>query len=662
MDKQLEFITLDTLFNSDDRYIIPIYQRNYAWTYLEIQQLLSDLLKASDVSSSAYFLGSLVVKKSKNQQKTYEVIDGQQRLTTLFLLNECLRLLYGAGYKGKSFHLSFEHRDESNKILEGLKEKDKLNIANLLEKEFGSHTIIDGIKSIENFVRDGDNGEKLCFLLKKNSAYLLRTELPSYIDENYYFEKMNTRGVQLEAHELLKAKMMDRLGAHKDLFALIWDACADMSRFVIAQLYSKFKPQSETKARKAFLKSKTFDEFKQLIGLDSDYRALQNSGGTDENVKADKRTIKSIVEGDSNFTNMDKEKSNDEKEGRYQSVINFPNFLLQVLSIYLGYPEEGEKIRLDDKFLLEEFGYAPKVTKGEKDKLKVSFDDSEEIEKFILHLLKMRYLFDRYVLKINDEKWDIWSWEKSEKNNYKQTFASQHKEITQLQSMLHVSFPTQTYKKWLLQVLCFLNKQNNESLGDEDFVKELEIIAAKLLKEQYPKEDDESASEQSGIIAHLKKAKYPNITHYTFNYLDYLIWKAFCVENNEKFLLPDETHETNEMVDGLKQAIKEFRFKHRSSVEHYYPGNPSSIPSLPDNELNSLGNLCLISGYQNLKLYNSSPNEKRQEVLSSLGSGLESAKQALMMIYEKWEESFIDEHQTKVLNLLEKELNKRGIA
>ncbi|MDK4605666.1 DUF262 domain-containing protein, partial [Kingella kingae] len=67
-----------------DRYIIPIYQRNYAWTDKEISPLLSDMYQAFQRQSEHYYIGSLVVYRRENA--LLEVIDGQQRLTTFTLL------------------------------------------------------------------------------------------------------------------------------------------------------------------------------------------------------------------------------------------------------------------------------------------------------------------------------------------------------------------------------------------------------------------------------------------------------------------------------------------------------------------------------------------------------------------------------------------------
>lgn len=73
------------LFNNRS-FQIPLYQRSYDWGYEEINQLLEDIKKVKVESNSPdYYLGSLIVKENDND-KSLEVIDGQQRLTTLWLI------------------------------------------------------------------------------------------------------------------------------------------------------------------------------------------------------------------------------------------------------------------------------------------------------------------------------------------------------------------------------------------------------------------------------------------------------------------------------------------------------------------------------------------------------------------------------------------------
>lgn len=75
-------------------YIVPDYQREYVWTDKEVHQLLEDINEQIDAGSSReYFIGTVLVSPT-DQKNHYEVIDGQQRLTTFFLLLCVLKHLF----------------------------------------------------------------------------------------------------------------------------------------------------------------------------------------------------------------------------------------------------------------------------------------------------------------------------------------------------------------------------------------------------------------------------------------------------------------------------------------------------------------------------------------------------------------------------------------
>ena len=80
--------TLSEIF--DWRYRIPDYQRPYAWEIEHVENLLADTFEAyKEKHTSKYFLGSMVLKKIDGSE--FEVLDGQQRLTTIFLVLAVIR-------------------------------------------------------------------------------------------------------------------------------------------------------------------------------------------------------------------------------------------------------------------------------------------------------------------------------------------------------------------------------------------------------------------------------------------------------------------------------------------------------------------------------------------------------------------------------------------
>lgn len=79
-------LPLAKVFSSDFQYSIPDYQRPYSWEEEHVKQLFDDLYGLyKQKTDESYFLGSIVVIK-KNPQPQADVVDGQQRLTSLTML------------------------------------------------------------------------------------------------------------------------------------------------------------------------------------------------------------------------------------------------------------------------------------------------------------------------------------------------------------------------------------------------------------------------------------------------------------------------------------------------------------------------------------------------------------------------------------------------
>ena len=83
---------LKSLFANDNRYIIPSYQRHYSWTMEQCKQLYDDVLDAFEGKIDSYFLGNIVLAEGEKDDQP-EVVDGQQRLITLWLYLKALHIL-----------------------------------------------------------------------------------------------------------------------------------------------------------------------------------------------------------------------------------------------------------------------------------------------------------------------------------------------------------------------------------------------------------------------------------------------------------------------------------------------------------------------------------------------------------------------------------------
>lgn len=218
-------LPIEKLFDGNNHYIIPIYQRNYAWDIEEVVQLINDI---KNHDGGNYYLGALTVKKRADN--AFEVIDGQQRLTTLFLILSVLNHSF-------KLNLSFEHRQNSSDELNIIKQQSELNSESQIAKVYSY--LIKNKDSLFD-IKDG-NADDYWQTIWKN-VQIMQVELPDNADLNQYFERMNNRGKQLEQHEVIKAKLMSKLDIDdRAVFSAIWNSCSDMSRYAVSSFEPKLR-------------------------------------------------------------------------------------------------------------------------------------------------------------------------------------------------------------------------------------------------------------------------------------------------------------------------------------------------------------------------------------------------------------------------------------
>ena len=300
---ELRVIGTDSnIFDTDMNYVIPLYQRAYAWEDKQLIQLVEDI---SDVSEDAnYYIGSLIVSK---QNGKYEVVDGQQRLTSLYLLLNCL----GLNVKNT---LTFACREKSNYTLQNIQELLHENRSKL-DMDRIEQGIQRGIKILTQELNKEDFDKEL-FLKKLSKVVVYRIQVPDNTDLNRYFEIMNTRGAQLEQHDILKATLMSYLpDAEKSIFAKIWDACSDMTGYVQMHFVSKNNELRESIFGGAWnnLPSNLWNDY-LAFGKNGDL----NTGGQKI---SDITSLDFVVEDDEGYID-------DDVRVRFESIIDYPFFLL----------------------------------------------------------------------------------------------------------------------------------------------------------------------------------------------------------------------------------------------------------------------------------------------------------------------------------------------
>ena len=570
-------LSVNRLLN-EDTYAIPLYQRNFAWTYDEIEQLLNDVADAFQENRDNYYIGTLVVNKEND---IFKIIDGQQRTTALNLIALALKHEFGFDLL-KAVNLTFPARKKSNENIQKLFTKEKISEDDENELTRGYGHAKDALKKVLE-ERHLNPQSFVDYLFDK--VIIFRSILSEDLDLNLYFERFNSRGEQLEAHEILKAQMMAKFGTDQEMaqkFARIWDACAEFDKPVSSQFKMRRK------------RADNFQERERIFGWHFSNYSFHNIYDDIDFYQNERRKLSDILGKKINEKNIEVEKD----FGDYTQVIDFPTFLLHVLAIWEG--KDTSEIQLDDKKLLTLFDIKNK--------------NKTWIIEFSEFLLKIKHIFDNYIVRNSNmdsssRNKDEWFLQKGTYYEYqpngkakehyiveerftKNTFSDLeiNKNIILLQSMFAVTFTANRDSRWLYEILQFLYRHieelNDQKFGDY-FKKFLEKMAVTYAEERLFTEDR-------------RIKKYGAIPVYAFNFVDYVLWK-------NRAELEKEYKDIN---------FDNFKFAYRRSIEHWYPQNPNGHDGeskLSAEFLHSFGNLCIITDSQNSRFGNSYPEAKLKQ-------------------------------------------------
>ena len=671
MTEEAEQIKVCEIFNNGDEYVIPIYQRAYAWDDNEIITLIDDI--NHHTKDSPYHLGSLVVHMNTNQgsDNVFEVIDGQQRLTTLYLIMCALYRRRKDVKLPDVGSLKFDCRDSSNDILSALagttytKEiffRDGVNNS-LIQGYQYIEKKLDDIKNFANGQHNKDNVSEFVERLDKTDIF--RIELPEHTDLNHYFEIMNTRGVQLEMYQVVKARCMSELDRlEKDskavhTFSRIWDACSDMTRYIQSSFTSEERKHIFGKKWDCIQNDITFDKLSDILGESVD------------SCESESHSIENILESNAAQVQMNESKdiqTND--DGRFTSIIDFPNFLLQVLKLYYQEKQDKKKdVPLDDSKLLDCFNNTA--------------ISSLDIEDFGLFLLKARFAFDVCIIKSDSHadhaddqsNWVLYRAQKAD-NKKELTTSSAFKiddssaqnmdftaEIIKLQSMNQVTDSRNTYKNFLQNYLQILDKldviEHPKKIFEGDFSHKFCKILRKHAFERFKREV--CPEDLSTVL----DDAYHHLPRYVFNFTDYLLWKyrpqAHNIGASDDQLI-SAVNEVWKCSKDVSNSVKNYRFRYRNSIEHFYPQQPEGGRTVPKN-INCFGNLCLMNRSENSRRTNLMPEAKVRQFDANPRFSNQSLKFQLMASivrsdHNKWDENQIEEHNKKLRAILSAALQK----
>jgi hypothetical protein len=437
--------------------------------------------------------------------------------------------------------------------------------------------------------------------------------VPKDIDLNHYFEIMNSRGEQLEKHEIIKARLIEKLkdDADKEKFNKLWENCSEMNVY-IQQKYRE----------------------KVIFG---------------ESPKVEKKPLIELIKGKVS----DSSNKNGDKFDTFQLIIDFPNFLLIVLKLTRIRIENSNfdptDFILDDKYLIQEF-----------DKLGNNINE-EFVKTFSYNLLKARYFLDNYIVHhsneddaIGNNPWKLQRWHKEGKNEYLKNLdgeSDDQNKLVQLLSMFEVSYTARQRKNYLFYCLLHLFEKGTKI---EEYYKFVNDLADKYFKDVYLNKDklndtnntpkpgsfDETIlrnNNELDLELHNQDIKnfseiYGNGTEiskgvplFVFNYLDYKLWEKYYVELSGK----GTDKKSRERIEFFKilgcndfglEVFEQFYFSRtRRSLEHFYPqANADGKDGRPTQEqINCMGNYAMIGSEANSSGSNWSPLTKLSHYLDS---------------------------------------------
>lgn len=269
------------------QFIIPIYQRNYSWKHKNIKQLLEDIEKILTNNKYEHYLGSVVYYDDTNSReiKKYLIIDGQQRITSMFIF------LYAIINYYKENKISEEYLKLNKYLKNNWQDKDenKLRLKPKISDDTEFEKIIDGRSDLNNqssvtqayyqFKEQINKWYKWCKEKKENFINKILDCFDNKINivcvylkndgqsdnAQQIFESINSTGRPLDPSDLIRNYLLMGLNEkqQKDLFTNYWWKIEDMFKdnkdFSLDEVFRIFLAYEN---KNYCSKEKLYDEFK----------------------------------------------------------------------------------------------------------------------------------------------------------------------------------------------------------------------------------------------------------------------------------------------------------------------------------------------------------------------------------------------------------------
>lgn len=634
-------ITIDRVIEEGMLFNIPVYQRLYVWGSDQIKILLADLSAAKEADSKVYYLGgALVIEREAvaGGLPLFDLIDGQQRFTTLWLLGIALGRLAARRGHGEINHLAdlravrlgdtaaprirFPIRPQVGEFFAALLRDE--SAPDVEEAQALSHAIV----QIEGHFSDKPPGYLTGFsAFVRHRLQLVMTRVPPNTDLNKLFEVINNRGVQLQQHDILKSRLLHCIGdrQQREVCGLLWDACSHMHDYVEKNL----RTATGIRLAPLFDQAQAFDDREMLADPRQVREAVGKIGGAQA---VSDLTLASILAGPASDRPAQTPAPDDEsyQADPVRSIVGFPMLLQHVLRIFLMRRGRADLSRILERDLLRIFQvhWLDQVPAAARE---------AEVQDFVDLLWRCRYLFDKYLIKwVRQDEEEIHAIRRLRLNksgnsrSLTRESADADTAFAMLQSMLYHSQELTTHY-WLTPLLnyllchggaaahLYLKYLDNHLLCGTD--------AAPLVVRTRGFLDQPWSAQRPlcDIEAILGRSDGTGFSHYWFYKLEYILWERYRDEKDE--------------------AWRAFRMTAKNSVEHVSPQTPEEFDSnRVDKALDSFGNLGLVSRSINSEYGNKPYLEKQARFRERNARRVDSLKLALIYENGGWGDIPADRH------------------
>lgn len=637
-------ITLEEIVEEKYFFKVPIYQRLYVWEDKQITTLLEDLLTAYLDNKSIFYLGGVLVveydEKCLHQANCFDLIDGQQRFTTLWMMSMVFTLLIKDQSEGlPTFRYQYDEDGNYPRIEFSIRPQANQFFTEMMELGHSSVEIDDRIgkalKLMQTFV-DTQSEKNEGFQLESfmdfvfTKVQMVMTQVPAHTDLNKLFEVINNRGVQLQHHEILKAKLLSQIAdSDRDKYAILWDACSYMDQY----LEKNIRDIAGVKISKLFKQKKSKKDEENIADAGEVLKEIT----TQQNVVLEEPlSLEKIIK--EKICIDEPEGSTDEEEyeaDNVRSIISFPMLLEHTLRIWLSDKGYEDIPKILDKELLSIFD----------DHFFVHELASDDMCEFIEYLWEVRYIFDKYIIKWvsvgEDEHHLVCKLRLNTSSNSlvrEQPKPNSNNGFALLQSMLYHSQQITTHY-WLTPLLSYI--YDNPGQDPYVYLRHLDTHLlcsndTRPLIERTWEFMQEYWTKKELDLVQLEEPLGVQLPHYWFYKLEFVLW--YCKRKSIQ-----------------DKRWNEFRMTAKNSIEHISPQTQQSVDkdTVSKDVLDTFGNLSLVSRSINSEYGNKPFNEKRQHFWNNNAIKLDSLKMYIIYENKHWNDALAKEHQDEMIDLLQ---------